>query len=57
MATLELVRCACTKKCNCEVSSDKAIVVNGLSYCSQACADGHLGNRACPGTNCGCSTN
>ncbi len=57
MATLELVRCACGKNCSCEVASDRAVVVNSLSYCSQACADGHTGNSAnlgCGKAACGC---
>jgi metallothionein len=55
MATLELVRCACSKTCSCEVSSDRAVIVKGLSYCSQACADGHIGASACPKATCGCN--
>ncbi|MDX1977848.1 MAG: metallothionein [Pseudanabaenaceae cyanobacterium bins.68] len=57
MSTLELVKCACGKNCSCEVAIDLAVIVNGLYYCSQACADGHAGNSVncgCGNASCGC---
>ena len=33
----EIVKCACPS-CNCTVSADKAVVRDGKTFCSKACA-------------------
>ncbi|MDM7958434.1 MAG: conjugal transfer protein TrbI [Synechococcus sp. WH 8007] len=49
-----VTKCACPT-CKCEVPDVDAVVRNGLSYCSEPCASGHLNNEPCHPTGaCGC---
>lgn len=47
------MKCACPD-CLCIVSLDKAVMLNGKPYCSQACADGHPSQEGCGHSGCGC---
>ncbi|QNJ03483.1 metallothionein/ family 14 [Synechococcus sp. PROS-U-1] len=50
-----MLRCAC-ERCTCEVQESKAVLLNGQSYCSDACATGHPNHEPCHGTgSCGCT--
>lgn len=46
--------CACPG-CEHHVSSEQAVINEGLAYCCQACADGHPGSSDCVHKGCSCS--
>ncbi|MAR08143.1 MAG: conjugal transfer protein TrbI [Cyanobium sp. NAT70] len=50
-----LGNCACPP-CTCEVQESTAVIRNGQSYCSDACATGHPNGEPCHSTgSCGCT--
>ncbi|MEM9213787.1 MAG: metallothionein [Cyanobacteria bacterium P01_F01_bin.150] len=54
MAAITQLKCAC-KSCLCIVDISSAVQKASQYYCSDACADGHIGGTAtCAHTSCGC---
>ena len=48
--------CACPR-CTCEVQVPQAVVRDGQSFCSEACATGHPNHEPCHGSDsCGCTS-
>ncbi|RPF84359.1 MAG: conjugal transfer protein TrbI [Synechococcus sp. TMED20] len=48
-------KCSC-KSCTCVVEQSAAVVLNGQSFCSDACAQGHPNDEPCHGSgSCGCT--
>lgn len=45
--------CAC-EACNCDLGRHDAVIKNGKTYCSAACADGHQTQAGCGHEDCPC---
>ncbi|WP_309735390.1 metallothionein [Chamaesiphon sp. OTE_75_metabat_556] len=55
MTNATQVKCACNSSCLCNVSLETAVLKDGKSYCSQACADGHPNGQTCGRSGCTCA--
>ena len=49
----EPVKCAC-EDCVCKVAADKAVMKDGVAFCCEACANGHVQGAGCAHNGCAC---
>jgi metallothionein len=54
MTTATLTKCACNS-CLCNVSLESAVLKDGQTYCSAACANGHKDGQVCGRSGCNCN--